>query len=76
MNDAYKSFLKAGGHVSQNYEFLHQFIEKHGKRYLELSRLSYLLIEKLFCLFEILYEWNSGKIQFRCVCFCIESIQS
>ena len=44
MNDAYMSFVKAGGHVSQNYEFLHQFIENHGQQYLELSRLSYLLM--------------------------------
>ena len=43
MNETYMEFAKQGGHVSQDYSFLHNFIRKYGKRNLELARLCVLL---------------------------------
>jgi hypothetical protein len=39
MNETYMEFARKGGHVSQDYSFLHSFIKKYGKRHLELARL-------------------------------------
>lgn len=46
MNETYMEFAKQGGHVSQDFSFLHNFIRKYGKRNLELSRL-WVLLETL-----------------------------
>ena len=46
MNETYMEFAKQGGHVSQDYSFLHNFIRKYGKRNLELARL-WVLLETL-----------------------------
>ncbi len=39
MNETYLEFARQGGHVSQDYSFLHNFIRKYGKRNLGLARL-------------------------------------
>ena len=46
MNETYMEFARRGGHVSQDYTFLHSFISRYGKRHLELARL-WVLLEKL-----------------------------
>ena len=46
MNETYMEFARQGGHVSQDYSFLHSFIRKYGKRHLELARL-WVLLETL-----------------------------
>ena len=46
MNETYIEFTRHGGHVSQDYTFLHSFIRKYGKRHLELARL-WILLETL-----------------------------
>jgi hypothetical protein len=46
MNETYMEFARQGGHVSQDYSFVHSFIGKYGKRHLELARL-WVLLEKL-----------------------------
>ena len=43
MNETYMEFARQGGHVTQDYSFLHSFIGKYGKRHLELARLWVLL---------------------------------
>jgi hypothetical protein len=39
MNENYMGFSRQGGHLSQDYSFLHSFIKNFGKRHLELARL-------------------------------------
>jgi hypothetical protein len=43
MNVIYYSFAKRGGHVSQDYsfihDFIHDFIQKYGKKQLWIARL-------------------------------------
>jgi hypothetical protein len=39
MNEASMEFAKQGGHVSQDYSFLHNFIQEYGKRNFELARI-------------------------------------
>jgi hypothetical protein len=39
MNENYIGFSRQGGHLSQDYSFLHSFIKNYGKRHLELARL-------------------------------------
>ena len=39
MNGTYIEFARQGGHISQDYSFLHNFIRKYGKKNLELARL-------------------------------------
>jgi len=46
MNETYYEFARQGGHVSQDYSFVHSFIKKYGKKHLELARL-WVLLEKL-----------------------------
>jgi hypothetical protein len=46
MNKTYMEFTRLGGHVSQDYSFVHSFIKKYGKRHLELARL-WVLLETL-----------------------------
>ena len=46
MNENYMGFSRQGGHLSQDYSFLHSFIRKYGKRHLELARL-WVLLEKM-----------------------------
>jgi len=46
MNENYMGFSRQGGHLSQDYSFLHSFIRKYGKRHLELARL-WVLLEKI-----------------------------
>ena len=46
MNETYMEFARLGGHISQDYSFLHSFIRKYGKRHLESERL-WVLLETL-----------------------------
>lgn len=47
MNKTYMSFRRSGGHISQDYSFLHDFIDEYGQKYLEIAKLWVFLEELL-----------------------------
>jgi hypothetical protein len=47
MNRTYMRLRRSGGHISQDYSFLNDFIEKYGPKYLEVAKL-WVFLDGLF----------------------------